>query len=156
MTGYVATESRDTCMPSFGMRDGRFGFDHAVVSQWTSEKSTFDIGAPHQNTIIAFALSLLSLSLPPSSSALVPDSRPFIHVVPQFAPGKSLRLDQLCDFVFTPLLSFPSHSLSTSADARFCLGHRAARSFAQFSQLSFLPSEIEPLSQHFRGVNQQK
>ena len=39
----------------------------------------------------------------PSSSALVPDSRPFIHVVPQFAPGKSLRLDQLCDFVFTPL-----------------------------------------------------
>ena len=36
-------------------------FDHVGVYHPTSEKSTFDISAPHQNTIIAFALSLPSI-----------------------------------------------------------------------------------------------
>ena len=72
-------------------------FDHVGVYQLTSEKSTFDISVPLQNTIIAFSLSHSST---PSSSA--------IHL--QFAPGQSLRLDQLCDFVFTPHNPTPSHT----------------------------------------------
>ena len=90
--------------------------------------SAFHIKTP---SLLSHCLFHLTLHLPP-----------FIHVVRQFAPGQSLRLAQLCDFVFTP----PTHPLSRS-------------NFASGSSpppIEFLPqfchaTELMPLSQQFGG-----